>query len=111
MNVLNDSKESFDCVICFEKMDELKDNFKFSCNHAKFMHNHCIESLNRCPLCRISANAEVIIVYQRNHLQDSLFSLICTAVCCLIFLIGIYTEIHDYNENYQNRTINLNNYD
>ena len=46
------SEQSNECVICFEPVTDLNEISKFGCDHAKYMHENCVKSLRKCPLCR-----------------------------------------------------------
>ena len=75
-----EKNEINECVICLEAVTDACEISKFGCVHAKYMHENCVKSLRKCPLCRETA----IIVESSTRRQD-------TWVCqqhVICFLIG-----------------------
>lgn len=72
----NDKNENRNkhCVICFEIVDENEEQFKFPCQHKKYMHTQCIITLDKCPLCR---TASIYSVISHNDYIYTVFALIC----------------------------------
>lgn len=72
----NDKSENRNqhCVICFEIVDRNEEQFKFQCQHKKYMHTQCIRTLDKCPLCR---TASIYNVISHNDYMFPIFVLIC----------------------------------
>ena len=47
-----ENHEIYECVICFEPVTDGSEISKFGCVHAKYMHQNCVQTLRKCPLCR-----------------------------------------------------------
>lgn len=103
LNDLNDSlvikieeEKKEECVICFESVDEDVDNFKFECQHKKYMHHNCIKRVAKCPMCRTPASIlsgqEIVIL--RVSLRDQLaFGILFTGFCTILIMLLLYPMI------------------
>ena len=47
-----ENNEINECVICFDPVTNASEISKFGCVHSKYMHEKCVISLRKCPLCR-----------------------------------------------------------
>lgn len=93
-NIEEEKKE--ECVICFEIVDEDVENFKFDCEHKKYMHHNCIKRLSKCPMCRTPASIvsgqEIVIV--RISVSDQwVFGIMFTGFCTILFMLLVYPMI------------------
>lgn len=96
INIEEEKKE--ECVICFEIVNEDIGDFKFNCNHKKYMHNECIKNLTKCPVCRSRTRYEeeyAIVVGTRRIIvkPDLIVFLTFTGFCCILCWALIYPMI------------------
>jgi hypothetical protein len=82
---MNDITEKEECVICFEIVDEESKDFKFDCDHKKYMHNSCIKRINKCPLCRIKSESNEVLIVRNNY------SIPCGFLSCFILFVFLIT--------------------
>lgn len=108
-NIYNDEYEentTNNCVICFEPVTNATEISKFGCIHSKNMHNDCVKSLRKCPLCRETA----IIVYKPKCYvinKEKLCYFIIGIVFCGVIFIASY-PLYMYSigfGNYRNSTV------
>ena len=104
------------CVICFENVgDESADNFKFSCEHKKYMHTSCITALDKCPLCRIKSLSPVSDRQKRLfNVDGKIFTcFVFSAFICLLLFVclqGVLMfSLGNYSHNIYNNTNISNN--
>ena len=92
INIEEEKKE--ECVICFEIVNEDIGDFKFNCNHKKYMHNECIKNLTKCPMCRTRCSEEeyAIVVGTRRMIikPDFFVFFVFTGFCCILSWAIIY---------------------
>lgn len=81
-----------ECVICYERVNEDRGDFKFNCDHNRYMHKCCIETLNCCPICRISSNnmIENIIVLSNRYGFETIIGIICGILYCIMVGLIMY---------------------
>ena len=96
INIEEEKKE--ECVICFEIVDEDVENFKFDCEHKKYMHHNCIKRLPKCPMCRTPAPAsrlsgQEIIVVRVSVWDQWAFGIMFTGFCTILFMLLVYPMI------------------
>jgi len=95
INIEEEKKE--ECVICFEIVNEDIGDFKFNCNHKKYMHTQCIKNLTKCPMCRTRCSEEeYTIVVGRGRMivkPDIIVFLTFTGFCCILCWALIYPMI------------------
>tara|TARA_A100001015_G_scaffold176525_1_gene196278 strand:- start:442 stop:891 length:450 start_codon:yes stop_codon:yes gene_type:complete len=75
------SEQSNECVICFEPVTDLNEISKFGCVHAKYMHENCVKSLIRCPLCR-----ERSVIEESSTRHSDILGCEQNVICCIIYL-------------------------
>lgn len=94
INIEEEKKE--ECVICFEIVNEDIGDFKFNCNHKKYMHTQCIKNLTHCPICRNQCSegeyTMAIVVGTRRVIikPDFFVFLVFTGFCCILCWAIIY---------------------
>tara|TARA_B100002019_G_C21024234_1_gene476389 strand:- start:24 stop:443 length:420 start_codon:yes stop_codon:yes gene_type:complete len=91
IDIKEEKKE--ECVICFEIVDEDIEDFKFDCEHKKYMHTNCIRTLVKCPICRtrVSREEDLIIVNLVSNNNHQWFACILfTGFCVFLFLLSFY---------------------
>ena len=106
-----ENNEIYECVICLEPVTDGSEISKFGCVHAKYMHENCVQTLRKCPLCR-----ERSIIVERNihphiiHEYICLQHLICFLIGCgfaAILTTAMYPMVflNFGNSNYINNTM------
>ena len=93
---MNDITEKEECVICFEIVDEESEDFKFDCDHKKYMHNACIKKVNTCPLCRTKSESNELIVVVRNDCSTSCGFLSCFILFVFLMFLLISPQLYPY---------------
>lgn len=91
IDIKEEKKE--ECVICFEIVDEDIEDFKFDCEHKKYMHTNCIKKLIKCPMCRtrVSREEELIIVNSvQNNSHQCIICILFTGFCTILFFLLLY---------------------
>lgn len=103
-----ENNEINECVICFEPVTDGSEISKFGCVHAKYMHENCVKSLRKCPLCRETG----IIVESSIHKGDTWVwqHIICFLVGCgfasILFLAMYPMVFYNFgNSKYINNTM------
>ena len=105
-----ENNEINECVICFEPVTIVSKISKFGCVHAKFMHEDCVKSLRKCPLCRERS----IIVESSRRIdtcsweQNVICFLLVLGFVTLLFTAAypmIFFKFDNYNPKINNSTI------
>ena len=83
-NEINDveSNQINECVICFDPVTNACEISKFGCVHSKYMHENCVKSLRKCPLCR-----ETSIIVETSARREGTWAWQQHVIC---FLIGCF---------------------
>ena len=112
INICQPIKEYEECIICFEDIIEVPQNYKFICDHKNNMHEECIKDLTLCPICRKITMEEAFITIEPNtsfsSLEDNTNEIIrpahlkikklfvpcaiwCSSIFIILFLVIIFT--------------------
>lgn len=114
---INEENIIENCVICLEPVNNISETCRFNCDHAKYMHNDCVKTLRKCPLCR---EISIIPVDRYNHNNKYSEKILCFMVCTffsiMIFILmypivyygfgsGKYKNNTMYNDTIHNYTM------
>ena len=79
-----------ECCICLEVVDDISYEFKFNCNHQKYMHQNCINTLKNCPLCRVRIESSDYPSYPSyNRSDDMCFVRLFFSGCIILTILFI----------------------
>lgn len=100
-----------ECVICLEPINNPSNVSKFGCIHSKYMHDHCVSTLSKCPLCREKSLIEEVVSRSKDRCFPMFVGSLSTILCFLIaysIAIPMYLWTLDNADNSTSTNTTLN---
>ena len=82
------------CVICLEPVNNISETSRFNCDHAKYMHNDCVKTLRKCPLCRELSIIPVDSYNRNNKYSEKILCFIITTFFSIMVFILMYPIVY-----------------